>query len=237
MLRIADLEDGTFTAQTAVEATPTGWWYGSRLPGARIVTALITERSAAAALLKDSGRRWHEELAATTLLGPLLDRVRVRDEPLRCRPVTVSVLDRLVGPGWLAVGDAASERDPITGCGIHDALLDAADAAWTIAAAVGERESPPWRYEDRVRSRFDSHRRTRDALYASEQRWPTEPFWRGRVPVSAGRPGSPPADPRSEVQTESTCSEWALNEAATAGRLYGERWSDGRPDSSRRSTR
>jgi flavin-dependent dehydrogenase len=88
-------------------------------------------------------------LSATTLVGPLLDRVRLRDEPLRCRPVRVSILDRPAGPGWLAVGDAASERDPITGCGIHDALLDAADATWTIAAAVGERESPPWRYQDR----------------------------------------------------------------------------------------
>jgi flavin-dependent dehydrogenase len=181
VLEIADLEDGTFTAQTAVEATRTGWWYASRLPGSRIVTALVSERRAAAALLTDSGRRWHEELAATTLVGPLLDRVRLRHESLRCRPVTVSVLDRLVGPGWLAVGDAASERDPITGCGIHDALLDAADAAWTIAAAVGAGESPPWRYEDRVRNRFDSHVQTRAALYASERRWPTESFWRARA--------------------------------------------------------
>ena len=102
----------------------------------------------------------------------------------------MSVLDRLVGPGWLAVGDAASERDPITGCGIHDALLDAADAAWTIAAAVGERESPPWRYEDRVRSRFETHLQTRAALYASERRWPTEPFWQGRA-FSAQVSGGP----------------------------------------------
>ena len=180
VLRFADLEAGRFTAQTVVEATTTGWWYASRLPGDRIVTALVTDRSATAALLHASGRRWSEELSATTLVGPLLDRVRLRGEPLRCRPVRVSVLDRPAGPGWLAVGDAASERDPITGCGIHDALLDAADATWTIAAAVGERESPPWRYQDRVRARFETHRQTRAALYASERRWPSEPFWRAR---------------------------------------------------------
>ncbi|HEY5981337.1 MAG TPA: NAD(P)/FAD-dependent oxidoreductase [Microlunatus sp.] len=180
VLRIADLEAGAFTAQTAVEATPTGWWYGSRLPGDRVVTALVTERNATAPVLRDGGRRWHDELAATTLLGPLLAGVRLGDAPLHCRPVTVSLLDRVIGPGWLAVGDAASERDPITGSGIHDALLDAADAGWTIAAALGEREPPPWRYEDRVRSRFDSHVATRAALYASEQRWSTESFWRHR---------------------------------------------------------
>jgi flavin-dependent dehydrogenase len=181
VLRFADLEAGSFTAQTAVEATPTGWWYASRLPGARIVTALVTDRSVTAALLRAGGRRWSEELAATTLLGPLLGRARLREEPLRCRTVRVSVLDRPAGPGWLAVGDAASERDPITGCGIHDALLDAADASWTIAGALGERESPPWRYEDRVGARFETHRQTRDALYASERRWPTQPFWRARA--------------------------------------------------------
>ncbi len=195
VLRIADLETGTFTAQTVVEATPTGWWYGSRLPGGRIVTALVTERHATATLLHDGGRRWHEELAATTLLGPQLDRVRLRDAPLRCRSVTVSVLDRLVGPGWLAVGDAASERDPITGCGIHDALLDAADAAWTIAATIGDREPPPWRYEDRVRSRFETHLQTRDALYAGERRWPSEPFWTARSgPASTSRHYDPAHD-------------------------------------------
>ncbi len=182
VLRLADLEDGTFTAQTAVEATPTGWWYGSKLPGSRIVTALVADRGAAADLLRGGGRRWHEELAATTLLGPLLARVRLRGEPLRCRPVTVSRLDRVTGSGWLAVGDAASERDPITGCGIHDALLDAADAAWTIAAATGAGGQPPWRYEDRVEARFENHRQTRDALYAAERRWPAEAFWAARVP-------------------------------------------------------
>jgi flavin-dependent dehydrogenase len=183
VLRFADLDAGVLTAQTIVEATRTGWWYASRLPEDRVVTALVAERGATADLLRADGRRWHEELAATTLLSPLLDRVRLRAEPLRCRPVAVSVLDRADGPAWLAAGDAASERDPITGCGIHDALLDAADAAWTIAAAAGEREPPPWHYEDRVRTRFDAHLQTRAALYASEQRWPSEPFWRDRVPV------------------------------------------------------
>ena len=181
VLCFADLEAGSLTAQTAVEATTTGWWYASRLPGARVVTALVTDRSATAALLQAGGRRWREELSSTTLVGPLLDRVRLRDEPLRCGPVRVSVLDRPAGPDWLAVGDAASERDPITGCGIHDALLDAADATWTIAAAVGEREPPPWRYQDRVRARFETHLQTRAALYASERRWPSEPFWRARA--------------------------------------------------------
>ena len=90
VLRLADLEDGTFTAQTAVEATPTGWWYGSKLPGSRIVTALVADRGAAADLLRGGGRRWHEELAATTLLGPRLARGPPPGGPQRSRPPTPS---------------------------------------------------------------------------------------------------------------------------------------------------
>ena len=177
VLRFADLLDGTFTARTIVESTPAGWWYAALLPGARVVVAFVTEPSAAGDLLANDGHAWSSGLTRTRLVSPLLAACRLRAEPLRCRPVTVSILDRVTDPGWLAVGDAASERDPITGCGIHDALADAADAARTIAAAAGTGEPPPWSYADRVRARFAQHLTDRAALYASERRWPDAPFW------------------------------------------------------------
>jgi flavin-dependent dehydrogenase len=97
------------------------------------------------------------------------------------------MLDRVGGGRWLAIGDAACERDPIAGRGIHDALTDAVDPACTIAAAAGLHEPPCWRYADRLRARFAGHVETRTALYDSERRWPTTPFWRRRAATTEGR--------------------------------------------------
>lgn len=181
LIRLADLAGGTFTAQTVVESSPAGWWYGARLPGGRLVTALVTDPDSAGEFRRAGRARWHAELERTCLLAPRLAGCTVHAAGFRVRSVTVSRLDRVAAENWLAVGDAAAELDPIGGRGIHDALVGAADAAWTVAAAYGLREPPPWRYPERVRARFADHLQTRAALYQRERRWPDSPFWRGRA--------------------------------------------------------
>jgi 2-polyprenyl-6-methoxyphenol hydroxylase-like FAD-dependent oxidoreductase len=98
------------------------------------------------------------------------------------------MLDRVEADRWLAVGDAASALDPIAAQGIYKALMDAADATMTIAAAVGRIEPPPWRYSDRVAARFEDYLANRAHLYELEQRWTDAPFWRQRA---KGRTGPP----------------------------------------------
>jgi len=187
LVRFADIADGTFTARSILESAPAGWWYGARLPGARLVTVLVAQPEAIASLSRDEYAWWHRELAATQLLAPHLAGCSLHHERFLTRSVPVSMLDEVEGDRWLAIGDAACERDPIAGRGIHDALTDAADASWTIAAAAGMREPPSWRYADRLRARFADHLATRTALYAAEERWSTAPFWRRRAAAAGVR--------------------------------------------------
>jgi flavin-dependent dehydrogenase len=181
IVRFAALRSGTFTAQTVVEATPDGWWYGARLPGGLIVTMLMTERRAARALTHGGHAGWRELLAATNLLAPRLDACGLDEERFRAFTVASAMLDRVEGDGWIAVGDAASAYDPLASQGIHKALADAADASRTIAAAVGRAQPPPWRYGERVAARFDDYLANRAHLYALERRWTDRPFWRQRA--------------------------------------------------------
>jgi flavin-dependent dehydrogenase len=185
IVRFAEIRSGKFTSQTIVEATPDGWWYCARLPGDRIVTVLMAERRDARALTLGGYASWRELLAATRLLAPRLAACRLDGESFRSYPVASSMLDRVEGDRWLAVGDAASVYDPIAAQGIYKALADAADATRTIAAAVGRTEPPPWRYSDRVAARFEDYLANRAHLYELERRWTGAPFWRQRATVGA----------------------------------------------------
>jgi flavin-dependent dehydrogenase len=90
-------------------------------------------------------------------------------------------LDRARGPGWLAVGDAASSFDPISAQGIHKALADALLAADAIAVWLGRGDARALdRYAAGVASRFDDYLQNRAYLYSLERRWVDAPFWARR---------------------------------------------------------
>lgn len=206
LVRFADIRSGTFTSQTIVESTPYGWWYCARLPEARIVTVLVTERGAARALTVAGYAGWRQLLDSTGLVAPRLAACRLDQERFRSYPVVSSMLDRAEGDRWLAVGDAASAWDPIVSQGIYKALVDAADATRKIAAAVGRREPPPWRYADRVAARFEDYLADRARLYDLEQRWSGAPFWLHRAHVSRDRRDAPDRYHYSVSKSTSTSS-------------------------------
>ncbi len=57
-------------------------------------------------------------------------------------------VSRAAGPGWFLVGDAAGFLDPVTGEGLHRALLTAELAAAAIEASLGRRGNAGTRGED-----------------------------------------------------------------------------------------
>lgn len=97
--------------------------------------ALLLEREAMKRFGQDLTAAYWESLSG---IAPLRDRIRaarlltpiMATGPLGCR------VDRVVGDGFLLVGDSAGALDPITGAGLSLALSSAPIAARAIAKAL-----------------------------------------------------------------------------------------------------
>ncbi len=96
------------------------------------------------------------------------------------RPAGTSRLDRITGPGWLAVGDAAAAYDPLSSYGMGSAMGSGYYAACAIADHLIGSEDSMAAYAH-VMAR--AHQTCVDVLatsYAEERRFPDAQFWRRR---------------------------------------------------------
>lgn len=181
------IQAGKLTLQTLLEAGPQGWWYAARLPDGRAIVMAATDRAGLRSIADDAG--WREALAGTRLIGPRLAPLTLDwDGAPMIEPIQSGRLERLGGPGWLAVGDAAASYDPISSQGVYKALADAVEVARLLSLSLhGEAGNGLAAREAAVAARFEQYRANRAYLYGLESRWPDMPFWRGRQ----GRPPSP----------------------------------------------
>lgn len=178
--------------RTWVEACPTGWWFSAPAVAGGLIAAFFTDAD-----LLDGNRARPEQVFEARLqtaphtrrrLGP--DAYRLQGTP-RVVPAATTLARPAVGPGWLAVGDAAWTIDPLSSHGITRALRTGADAAEAVASAlIGGDEAALESYGQRLEADFRAYLRTRQRFYALERRWPDSPFWRRRYP-----PVPIPADP------------------------------------------
>jgi hypothetical protein len=92
-----------------------------------------------------------------------------------------------VGPGWIAVGDAAAAFDPLAGIGVAKAIESGLAAARAIVqAAAGEASAFP-RYDRAVAAAFAEHMAQRAKHYGRVARFSGGLFWRRRRPVDPWR--------------------------------------------------
>lgn len=172
---------------TLLEAVSYGWWYAARLPDGQLVVAVAGDPD----VVRDRGLHrpavWSALLGETRHVGGLLAAGAAPALPFIACEAPSARLDRACGPGWLAVGDAASSFDPISSQGIHKALTDGLLAAEAIAAWLGHGDGRALdRYAELVAARFDGYLGDRAYLYALERRWPDAPFWSRRQGTSGG---------------------------------------------------
>jgi 2-polyprenyl-6-methoxyphenol hydroxylase-like FAD-dependent oxidoreductase len=177
-----DEPDGN--AWTLVEACAEGWWYSALLPEGRWIAVYMTD----ADLLPrthGSGRAfWQVRLQETTHTQARLQALDLNALP-RVVAAGTSRLDRVSGDGWLAVGDAAAARDPLSGQGLVQALASGVQGGEALArhlagdaAAIGE-------YAGESDELFREYSRLHALHYAREQRWPRSVFWQRRQPAAA----------------------------------------------------
>ncbi len=169
-----------FQHVTLLEAVKYGWWYAARVPGGRVAVAVASDP----AILKRRGlsreESWLEALAATGQLAPALAGAGYQPRSLRAWPAHSFHLDRMVGKGWLAVGDAASAYDPISAQGVIKALSGGIAAGGAVHHHLdGDREALG-SYADSVKRDFQTYAANRRYFYRQEARWPESPFWSRR---------------------------------------------------------
>ncbi len=173
---------------TLLEARPYGWWYAARLPGDTAVAALTTDPETCRRLGLRHPTAWLCRLAETRHLGARLDGSALDPAGLAAWPASSFRLDPAHGPGWLAAGDAAAAYDPLCSQGIHKALATGIAAGDAIARHLAGESDTFEDYGAAVARGWDEFLRLRAHLYALENRWPDEPFWRARRAVDKEEP-------------------------------------------------
>ena len=167
-----------------IEAVQDGWWYSAPLPNHQLVVTFMTDSDLCDHTLA------RQELAWTTKMK-CAEHTRtrtVRCSPLGSRqafPANTSRLDIPSGPAWLAVGDAATAQDPLSGNGVCRSLLAGIEAGETIHASLSGDSSAEASYCSAVSHVFDTYMQQRSAYYAWESRWALSPFWARRVSTTS----------------------------------------------------
>lgn len=184
----------TCARTSLVEAAEHGYWYSAPLPGDRLICAYLTD----APLWNQSWRAaiqpsWHagsqtrSKAAAfhTLLRNTRHISARAAGHGSTCSlvvaPAGTSRLAKMHGPGWLAVGDAAACRDPLSSGGIYEAIRSGIRAADAIARQHDGDAGAIEAYAADLEARFSRDLVRRRKVYLREQRFPDSPFWARRA--------------------------------------------------------
>ena len=171
---------GMSSRLTLLEAVENGWWYAAKLPDGVLAAAVAGDPEYIRREALHNQTAWLKRLGETRHLARHLAECRLIEGSLLSAPAPSFALDHATGPGWLAVGDAASAYDPISSQGIYKALANGLHAADAIAAALdGDRQAFE-RYDTAITAGFDDFLLNRNYFYDIEQRWPDSPFWTNR---------------------------------------------------------
>jgi flavin-dependent dehydrogenase len=105
---------------------------------------------------------------------------RAADGTSAIRAANTFRLDPPVGPGWLAVGDAAAAVDPLSSRGIARGLGAGIAAARAIDSHLTGEVDALEEYASDLTAEFDVYLVERTATYRQEVRWSESDFWRRR---------------------------------------------------------
>jgi hypothetical protein len=163
---------------TLVEAAEEGWFYSAGLPDDRFIAVYFTDADIYAHGRKGDAHYWETQLGKTVHTGN-----RLRDVGTACRERIVSAAtsrrEQVVGSGWIAVGDAALNFDPLSSLGIYKALDSTRQARDSILGTLRRdlRDSGYSNWSDDV---FSFYMNERMNWYRAQQRWVGATFWERR---------------------------------------------------------
>jgi flavin-dependent dehydrogenase len=177
---VVRLRDQTTTDHaTLVEARENGWWYSTVLPGNRLVLAWMSDSDIVHDASSAQFEPWLAQLRTAPLTAARADMAESA-ERIFTWPARSHCLDHPSGPGWVAVGDAASSWDPLSSAGIMKALRTGKLGAFVLLDAIRGVEGASAKYRRLIETEYRHYRRDRRAVYRMERRWSGSTFWQRR---------------------------------------------------------
>jgi flavin-dependent dehydrogenase len=127
--------------------------------------------------------RWDSYVRAWRETQLLASHVPPPSEPLAIHPCAAhsGCIERGVGRGWIAVGDALMVLDPLTSSGISGAFSDGLAAAPAIIDMIEGGREGARRYAERANAVFERYLLERFKCYGAEPRWREKAFWARRA--------------------------------------------------------
>ena len=179
--RASNLAIHPTNGRVVIESAERGWWYFAPLSGGRSVCMCMTDADLLAAAQDSALESWDEWLDRT-----LHVRACVDEYPALTRFIVRSArpqrLDRMNGPGWVAVGDAAIAFDPLSSRGIAKGIEHGCQTADAVLTCLDGDSAALERLSAKLAMEFTDHERLRVGYYSLERRWPHAPFWQRRQP-------------------------------------------------------
>jgi flavin-dependent dehydrogenase len=174
-----------------IEAVADGWWYTAAIPrGRRIVLHMSDSDLVRAGGLREMGR-WMAALRRTRHISSTVATARPLGPPCLHPAGSACVDHDATSLPLLAVGDAASCFDPVSGQGIVKALRSGVFASYAVADFLTHGDAAGLaRYRALMRREFAAYRQTLADFYALERRWPDRPFWQRRQQPADGQRAS-----------------------------------------------
>ncbi|MEO1052839.1 MAG: NAD(P)/FAD-dependent oxidoreductase [Bacteroidota bacterium] len=176
-LRFQMTANSQITHQTHLESVSEGWWYATRIPGNLVLITLYTDAATVKDMKLQQWDNWVGLLNASQYMSEFVDQLSPYDQKLFGFQAASFCLDKLVGEGWMAIGDAASTYDPITSYGIIKSISHGISSAECIANAAYDSEALFTNFENEVHQQYEHYKDMRRDFYQLEQRWPENTFW------------------------------------------------------------
>ncbi|MEM7176696.1 MAG: NAD(P)/FAD-dependent oxidoreductase [Pseudomonadota bacterium] len=147
-----------------VEAGRLGWWSLCAAPGTGHTATFYTSRKLMRSLGFARGRWALDALPDAPYIANTLVKAAAVVARSRVFPCFPSRADRMFGPGWVAIGDAATAYDPICGRGVEFAMMSAFRAFEAILADPQLSNLGPL-FQSAMTAHHDRHLVRRCAVY------------------------------------------------------------------------
>ena len=164
-----------------VESVAGGWWYAAAQPDGQLACVFFTDPDLHDNRALITEEHWWSILQQSTVTHNQIKHHNyyLSGDPF-FRSANSSLLTKLFGENWLAVGDAAASYDPLSSHGLSFALVSGWDAAQTIH---GHLDHVPYLLEHYgmvLQKAFIAYMCERFDYYGLEKRWGQLPFWERR---------------------------------------------------------